>query len=63
MLLDLEDERLRVKVGPLSGGRSRLVIDYPSEPKYRDAVLTALATLLRPAAAASARPKKAEATP
>lgn len=48
MLLDLEDERLRARITRLSGDRARLVLDYPAEARYRDAVLTALSDLLRP---------------
>lgn len=49
MTLDLEDRLIRVRLRTLSDGNSRLVLDYPSEPRYRDAVLTALADLIRPA--------------
>lgn len=49
MLLDLEDNRLRVQTRLLSDGRRRLVIDYPPDPPYREAVFAALAELLRPA--------------
>ena len=49
MRLELDDERLRARVSRLTGDRVRLVLDYPAEPHYRDAVLTVLSDLLRPA--------------
>jgi hypothetical protein len=48
MLLDLEDPGIRARISGLSGGRTRLVIEYPTE-RYRDTVLAALADMLRPA--------------
>ena len=47
MLLDLEDKELRVRLTGLTGGRMRLVIDYPADPRYRESVFGALAELLR----------------
>jgi hypothetical protein len=47
MRLDLTDERLRARITRLRGDRIRLVLDYPSEPRYRDVVMEALAELLR----------------
>ena len=55
MRLDLEDERIHARISGASDGRTRLVLEYPAEPDYRDAVLTALADLLRTAVAKPAR--------
>jgi hypothetical protein len=54
MLLDLEDERLKARISRVSGDRVRLVLDYPAEPRYRQAVLRALSDLLRSGAAGTA---------
>jgi hypothetical protein len=48
MVLDLEDPGIRARISGLSGGRTRLVLEYPTQ-RYRDTVLTALAEMLRPA--------------
>src|ERR1041385_3993663 len=48
MRLDVEDPRLNVRIGGLSDGRTRLVVDYPTEPRYCNAVLDALSNLIRP---------------
>ena len=49
MLLDLADVRIRGRISPISGGRVRLVLDYPHEAQYRDKVMIALSEILRPA--------------
>jgi hypothetical protein len=48
VFLDLDDDRLRVRVTSLADGRRRLVIDYPPESHYRDSIFNALSDLLRP---------------
>lgn len=50
MLLDLEDERVLARIRRLNGDRVRLVVEYPAEARYREAVLSALAELIRPSA-------------
>ena len=47
MLLDLEDERVLARIRRLNGDRVRLVLEYPAEARYREAVLSALAELIR----------------
>lgn len=47
MLLSLEDKAIQVRLSSISGGRTRLVLDYPDGNKYRDRIMTALAELLR----------------
>jgi hypothetical protein len=46
MKLDVDNDQIRVRLSPISNQRSRLMIDFPREPRYRDAVLKALAHLL-----------------
>lgn len=48
MLLDLEDERVLARIRRLGGDRVRLTLEYPAEPRYREAVFAALAELLLP---------------
>jgi hypothetical protein len=66
MVLDLEDPQIRARVSGLPGGRTRLVLEYPTE-RYRDTVLAALSHMLRPAPPTPrrprGRPRKQEAQP
>ena len=48
MLLDIDDERLRLRVTFPAPDRARLTIEYPREEAYRRRVLAALSDLLRP---------------
>lgn len=48
MVIDLDDSRLRCRINPLDKGRMRLILDYPAEPDYRNAVLAAVWNLLAP---------------
>ena len=43
----LTHEKISVRLSPLTGGRGRLVIDYPHEAPYSDLIRAAVADLIR----------------
>lgn len=58
MLLDIADERLKVRLAVPRDGVNRLIIEYPHEPEYRDLVMGALANLINPRPASRRRSSK-----
>lgn len=48
MLLDIEDERVRLKLTFPSQSTARLTLEYPREEAYRVRVMAALAAMLHP---------------
>jgi hypothetical protein len=48
MVLDLEVERIKATLRRLPENRVKLTIEYPSEPYFRNKVLSALSDLIRP---------------
>ena len=55
MFVDLEDDRLRLRISLLRQGMARLQLDYPAEAPYRDRIRAALADLIHPRGTATAR--------
>jgi hypothetical protein len=56
MIVDLADDRLRLRISLARQGMARLQLDYPAEATYRDRIRTALADLIRPKPAAPEAP-------
>lgn len=58
MRLDIEDDRLRARIGPIRENMLRLVLEYPREEPYPERVRTALADLLRPPSSTKQRGRR-----